>query len=174
MKKIFLAVIAVCTFGLANAQEGIKFGVKAGLNFTSFGRDSEAEGKTGFSVGGLADFTVSDKFQVQPELLYSNEGAEDAKLDYIRIPIMAKYYVYQGLSIQAGPEIAFKIAAEDDFLDETTKSIDFGFGIGAAYELPNGLLFDLRYNAGLTNINDTDTGFDVNNTGFQIGAGYRF
>lgn len=174
MKKIFLTVIAVCSFGLANAQEGIKFGVKAGLNFTTFGRDSDATGKTGFYVGGLADFTITDIFHIQPELLYSNEGAEDAKLDYIRIPIMAKYYVYQGLSIQAGPEIAFKIAAEDDFLDETTKSIDFALGIGAGYELPNGLFFDLRYNAGLTNINDTDTGFDVNNTGFQIGAGYRF
>jgi len=174
MKKIILTVASVFAFGFANAQEGIKFGVKAGANFTNFGADADTDGKTGFYVGGLADFTVSDKFHVQPELLYSNEGAEDAKLDYLRIPIMAKYYVYEGLSIQAGPEVAFKIAAENDFLDEATKSIDFGIGIGAGYELPNGLFFDARYNAGLSDISDTEGDAKVTNTGFQIGAGYRF
>ncbi|WP_447637917.1 porin family protein [Flavobacterium microcysteis] len=174
MKKIILTAAAVFAFGFANAQEGIKFGVKAGLNFTNFSGDANSDGKTGFYVGGLADFTVSDKFHVQPELLYSNEGADDAKLDYIRIPIMAKYYVYQGLSIQAGPEFAFKIAAENDLLDDLTKSIDFALGIGAGYELPNGLFFDARYNLGLTNINDSNEDYDIKNTGFQIGAGYRF
>ncbi|MCO6148474.1 porin family protein [Flavobacterium sp. NRK1] len=175
MKKILLSAAAVIAFSFAaQAQsEEIKFGVKAGANFTNFGGDADTDGKTGFYVGALADLPISGNFHIQPEVQYSNEGADDDNnIDYIRIPIMAKYYVMEGLSLQAGPEVAFKIAA-DDFVDEATKSIDFGLGGGVGYELPMGLFFDARYNVGLSNISDVD-GFDLKNTGFQIGAGYRF
>ena len=61
----------------------------------------------------------------------------------------------------------------DDAMDEMTKSIDFGIGAGAAYELPMGLMFDVRYNLGMSNISDVD-GVDMKNTGIQLGLGYRF
>lgn len=176
MKKIFLSAAAVMAFSFAaQAQsEEMKFGVKAGANFTNFDTEGgDIDGKTGFYVGALVDLPVSGNFHVQPELHYSSEGADEANIDYIRIPVMAKYYVMEGLSLQVGPEVAFKIGA-DDLIDETSKSIDFGLGAGAGYELPMGLFFDVRYNLGLSNINDTDFGGDVKNTGFQVGAGYRF
>lgn len=174
MKKIILSAIAVMAFGFANAQD-IKFGVKAGLNNTNLtGDDVDADAKTSFYIGGLVDFTVSEKFHVQPELLYSNEGAsDDAGISYLRLPVMAKFYVAEGFSLQAGPELAFKIGTEEDFVDEATKSLDFGLGLGAGYELTNGLFFDARYNLGLANIADYDGG-DIKNTGFQVGLGYRF
>ena len=174
MKKILLSAAVVMAFSFAaQAQsEEMKFGIKAGANFTNFTGDGDSDGRKGFYVGGLVDFAVSGNFHVQPELHYSSEGAKDAKIDYIRVPVMAKYYVMEGLSLQAGPQIAFKVGA-DDFVDETTKSIDFGLGAGAAYELPMGLFFDIRYNVGLSNISDID-GVDAKNTGFQLGAGYRF
>lgn len=159
----------------SSSSEGMKFGVKAGLNMTNFTGDLDSDAKTSFYIGGLVDFAVSDKFHVQPELLYSMEGADDdGGISYLRVPIMAKYYIMEGLSLQAGPEIAFKVATEEDLLDEMTKSTDFGLGFGAGYELSNGLMFDARYNAGMTNIYDGDGDFDIKNTGFQIGLGYRF
>lgn len=174
MKKVLFAAIAVMAFGVSNAQE-MKFGVKAGYSSTNFTGDADGgDARGGFYVGGLVDFTVSEKFHVQPELMYSTEGAsDDAGIDYLRLPIMAKYYVMEGLSLQAGPEIAFKIAAQEDLVDEATKSLDFGLGFGAGYELSNGLMFDARYNLGLANISDVD-GFDFGNAGLQIGLGYRF
>lgn len=176
MKKILLSAVAVFAFAYAaQAQsEEMKFGVKAGVGFTNFSTDGDSpDGATGFYVGGLVDLPVSGNFHVQPEVLYSAEGADDAGIDYIRIPIMAKYYVMEGLSLQVGPEIAFKVSA-DDGLDEFTKSTDFGLGAGAGYELPMGLFFDVRYNLGLSNISDIDEGGDIKNTGFQVGAGWRF
>ena len=86
---------------------------------------------------------------------------------------MAKYYVAEGFSLQAGPEFAFKIAAENEVTDEFSKSLDYGLGIGAGYELTSGLFFDARYNLGLANISDVD-GFDVGTSSIQIGLGYRF
>lgn len=172
MKKIILSILAVAAFGTANAQD-IKFGVKAGANFSNFTGDFDAEdGRTGFYVGGVADFTVSEKFHVQPELLYSMEGAKDAEMDFLRIPIMAKYYVMDGLNLQAGPVLGFKIGAEE-LVDEATKSLDYGLGFGAAYELEKGLFFDARYNLGLANISDID-GVDGGVSTIQIGLGYRF
>jgi opacity protein-like surface antigen len=174
MKKVLLSAVAIMAFGVAAQAQDMKFGVKAGANFTNFaGDDVDTDGKTGFYVGGLADFGISGNFHIQPELLYSSEGADDASIDYIRIPVMAKYYVMEGLSLQAGPEVAFKVASENDFVDEATKSIDFGIGAGVAYELPMGVFFDARYNLGLSNISDVDGG-DLKNTGFMVGAGYRF
>ncbi|MCW4467440.1 porin family protein [Flavobacterium sp. MFBS3-15] len=175
MKKILLSAVAVMAFGVAaQAQsEEMKFGVKAGANFSNFTGDFDADGATSFYVGGLVDLPVSGNFHVQPEVLYSMEGADKASLSYVRVPIMAKYYVMEGLSLQAGPEVAFKVAAEDDAMDEMTKSIDFGIGAGAAYELPMGLMFDVRYNLGMSNISDVD-GVDMKNTGIQLGLGYRF
>lgn len=175
MKKVLLSAVAVMAFGFAaQAQsEEMKFGVKAGANFTNFGGDVEdTDGATGFYIGGLVDLPVSGNFHVQPEVLYSAEGADEAGIDYIRIPVMAKYYLMEGLSLQAGPEIAFKVSADDE-IDELTKSMDFGLGAGAAYELEMGLFFDVRYNLGLSDISD-DGMFEIKNTGFQVGAGWRF
>lgn len=174
MKKLMFSALALFAFGFANAQDSdMKFGVKGGVQFTNITGDLDGDGRTGFYLGGLVDFAVAEDFHVQPEVLYSMEGADEASISYIRIPIMAKYYVMEGLNLQAGPSVAFKIASEDDFVDEATKSIDFGLGIGAGYELTSGLFFDLRYNLGLANISDID-GVDAKNTGFQLGLGYKF
>ncbi len=164
-----MAVVLTATF--ANAQDK-KFGVKAGYQSTNFTGDVTGNDPNGgFYLGGLVDFSVSEKFHVQPELMYSIEGAKDAKLNYLRIPIMAKFYVMDGLSLQAGPELAFK-AGGDDTIKDGVKSMDYGLGLGAGYELESGLMFDARYNLGLANI--SDAAGSLKNVGIQIGLGYRF
>ena len=183
MKKIILTVAAVFALTFANAQDKkkssgdsdeMKFGVKAGYTSSNFTGDiSGTQANGGFYIGGLVDFAVSGKFHVQPELLYSIEGAKDLKLNYLRIPIMAKYYVAEGFSLQAGPEIAIK-AGGDNTIKDQAKSLDYGLGFGAGYELSSGLMFDARYNLGLNNINNTGSGGTVKNVGFNIGLGYRF
>jgi len=173
MKKIILTVAAIFAFGFANAQD-MKFGVKAGYLNSNFTGDFDGgKARSSFYVGGLVDFSVSEKFHVQPELLYSMEGnGEDGgKLNFINVPIMAKYYVMDGLSIQAGPQIAF--VAGGDEVKDFTKSTDFRLGFGAGYELSGGLFFDARYNLGLSNISDFD-GADAKTKSFNVGLGYRF
>lgn len=159
--------------GGSGKADDVRFGPKAGVTFTNFTGDGDSDGKTGFYVGGFVDLSISEKFHIQPELLYSSEGADKASIDYIRIPVMAKYYVAEGFNLQAGPNVGFKVATENDALDEFTKSTDFGLGLGAAYDLPMGLIIEARYNLGLANISDV-SGFDSKNTGFQVGLGYKF
>lgn len=178
MKKIILAAVAVFGISFASNAQDIGYGVKAGANFSSLnfevtGGTASPDGATSLYVGGFVDVGVSEKFHVQPELLYSIEGAEDVSLSFLNIPIMAKYYVADGLSLQAGPQIGFLVSAEDD-ADEVLKSTNLGLNAGLGYELKDmGLFFDARYNFGLTDISDVD-GTEVRTKGFQIGIGYKF
>ncbi|HNP34116.1 MAG TPA: porin family protein [Flavobacterium sp.] len=183
MKKIILTIAAVCAVTFANAQDkkekskggssDMKFGVKAGYANTNFTGDADTSAASNFYIGGLVDFSISEKFHIQPELLYSMEGADESEtnLDFIRIPVMAKYYVAEGFNLQAGPEFAF--VAGGGAVKDALKSLDYGLGIGAGYEMESGLMFDARYNLGLANMYD-GSGFKVGTTSFNIGLGYRF
>ncbi|WP_046757089.1 porin family protein [Kordia jejudonensis] len=183
MKKCIATIIIIfaCIFTI-NAQN-VKYGVKAGLNFSNleiklsddFEEDDSEDinGKTGFYFGGFVDISISEKFSIQPELLFSIEGGEDTGINFVNVPIMAKYYITSGLSLQAGPQIGFLVSAEDD-ADEFLKSTNFGLNAGLGFDLKEtGIFFDARYNFGLSDIGDA-TGFEVNTKGFQIGVGYKF
>jgi opacity protein-like surface antigen len=181
MKKIILSAVAVLAFGFTNAQ-GVKFGAKVALNVATLTGDVEDQSSlVGFQVGGFAEFKISEKFAVQPELMYSAQGAAfddgDITLGYINIPVMAKYYVAKSFSLEAGPQIGFLLSAKDDgedFKDETS-SIDFGLNFGAGYDFTENLSAGLRYNLGLSNLNDIE-GYDATakNGVFSVSLGYKF
>jgi hypothetical protein len=116
MIKSLLSVLAICVFSFSNAQGNINFGAKAGLNLATLTGDVQGEEtKTGFHIGGMAEISLNDKFSVQPELLFSTQGTDSEfgddgiNLSYINLPVMAKYYVTEGLSIEAGPQIGFLV-----------------------------------------------------------------
>lgn len=211
MKKLFLAaIIAVFSLGVINAQ-GVKFGAKGGLNIAMLSGKSVEDGKAlpAFHVGAVAELGLSEKFAIQPELVYSLQGGQrdgevealgvvgksnaKFKYSYLNIPVMAKYFVTEGLSLEFGPQIGFLMSAKldteltfagetqsnDQSIKDDTKSIDFGLGLGAGYRLENGLSFGARYNLGLSNMADTDNNEVDNNTEykngvFQFSVGYFF
>lgn len=191
MKKVFL-VFAIVTLGFTvNAQE-VTFGVKAGLNLASIaGDDTDGlDSRTSFHVGGVAEISISEKFSVQPELLYSAQGAKESfegidievNLDYINLPIIAKYYVSEGFSLEAGPQVGFLMSAkakaegQSEDLKDFVKGIDFGLNFGVGYKLDSGLNFGARYNLGLSNINDGEGSdeFKNQNSVIQFSVGYFF
>jgi hypothetical protein len=58
--------------------QSIRFGAKAGVNFASVGGEDvpNLEGKTGFHIGGLVEILFTEKLGIQPEILYSTQGAK--------------------------------------------------------------------------------------------------
>jgi len=194
MKKLLLTAAAVFALTTVNAQD-ITFGVKAGVNFANINvsdPDENSDPITSFHFGGTVEFSISETFSVQPELLYSAQGSSNSEnnegfgkvvlnLDYIYLPIMVKYYVAEGLSLEIGPQIGFLIKAEsgtDDIsvdVKDVIKSIDFGLNFGAGYKLESGLNFAARYNLGLSDISDVDdSASKVKNGVFQLSVGYTF
>jgi hypothetical protein len=193
-KKIVLAM-ALCACFLSNAQsskreEGIKLGIKGGINLSNFNGDLEDNAtRYGLHIGMVSEIILSDKFSFQPELLYSAQGYKNEtpdafskdKFDYINLPLMIKYYAADKFSIEAGPQVGFLINSKRRGNDGNTdiddqNAVDFGINAGIGYELKNGIFFQGRYNLGITNVNgapDADA-FKYTNSVFQISVGVLF
>ena len=108
------------------------------------------------------------------------------KLNYINVPVIAKYYAAKNFSLEAGPQIGFLTkstvngTASGVTVDvdgkQFFKSIDFGLNIGAGYDFTKKLSASLRYNIGLSNVgSDTFTadGEKITNSVFSISLGYK-
>lgn len=198
MRKVILAAFVLGTTTIAFAQQQVKFGPKAGLNFANLSGVDNSEMKTSFHVGAVAEIKFNEKFSVQPEIVYSAQGTKNNTTvpvlgevkttlnhDYINIPVLAKYYIVDGFSVEAGPQIGFLVKAEakvesgDNSVTEDTKnnfkSTDFGLGLGLAYDLPMGLFVNARYNLGLSDVREnTSNGDAIKNNVIQVGVGYKF
>lgn len=180
MKKLFFLAATVFFTGTISAQQ-VNFGAKAGLNIATLSGDDidDVGSRTAFHIGLIGEIMLTEKFAVQPEVLYSAQGAKEDdltyKLDYVAIPVMAKYFVTPGLSLEAGPQIAFNTLSEIEFdgesedLDEI-EGMDFGLGFGLGYQFMNAFV-QARYNMGLTEIVEDA---DAKNSVFQISVGYKF
>lgn len=196
MKKsvLIIAAMLLSTTFMA-AQEYVYFGAKGGVNFSTFSGDgfSDFEGdpksRTAYHLGLLAEIPVTDGFSIQPEVLYSAQGYDitdvegmddlEYRLDYVTVPVLAKVYLTDGLSLEAGPQAGFLVNSEIsdgdndiDFNDEDLKKVDFSLGLGAAYKFSKFFIYG-RYNAGLTNIYDFE-GVDAKNSVVQAGVGFLF
>jgi hypothetical protein len=198
MKKslLFIAAMIMSTSFVA-AQEYVYFGAKGGLNFSTFSGDGfsdfdeDSKARTAYHLGLLAEIPLSDRFSLQPEVLYSAQGyditeldnAEDIEfqLDYVTVPVLAKVYVVNGLSLEAGPQFGFLVKNEIDSADgsitlddDNYNNFDLSLGLGASYKFNKFFIYG-RYNAGMTDIYETDgLEIDAKNSVIQAGVGLLF
>lgn len=176
MKKLlFFTSIVLLGITSANAQS-LKFGAKIGANFSTLNGDGiNGDNLTSFHVGALAEINVLENFSVQPELMYSSQGTEVGnekfKLDYISVPVLAKFYLSTDkLSLEAGPQFSFLV---NDDVPNTfkTKTFDFAAVGGLGYNITSFIFVQARYVVGLT---DTSKDASVTNRVIQLSAGLRF
>lgn len=192
-KSIFLfMLISLSAIAQINKrEEGIKIGIKSGLNLATFYGDNieELTFRSSVNLGFFAEIIVSDKFSFQPELVYSGqgsffEGAEGVssskiKYDYINLPLMAKFYLVENFALEVGPQIGFLVNKKSKDgsgqrpLDNIAP-VDFSIGAGLNYELSSGVFFQGRYNLGITNTNTADNNQRLSNAVIQLSAGYQF
>ncbi len=206
MKRILFVVVAMATVLITtnvNAQD-FKFGAKAGVNFANIRANNEnPDYRVSFHFGLTAEYKLSEKFAIQPELLYSEQGAKvstiidyngnefefntTTQLDYLNIPFMFKYYVAKGFSLQAGPQLGIllrsnlkiidDIPIDDFYSDLHVKSVNFGMNFGLGFQLTKRIFLDARYNWGLSNdsdIQEEDYKGEAYNDTFQISIGCTF
>jgi len=187
-KSMLIAIFAA--FTMTTQSQDISFGLKVGSNFSTItGNDNyDYDTTTGLHGGLVAQVKLSDKFSVQPEVIYSLQGGKNGydpfydvdfetkntslKLGYINVPVLAEYFITSGLSAQLGPQIGFlvnnKFEVEynyqgedrkmDNSLNNSTNDLDFALAGGLEYQLSIGIFFDARYNLGLSNISENNRG----------------
>ncbi|GAA0894004.1 porin family protein [Fulvivirga kasyanovii] len=116
----------------------IKLGVKAGANrsnLLSGDEDVDVDAKMGFHFGGYIDLSLSEKFSIQPELVYSTQGAKSeysetvedvgfvfsysseskVKLDYLNIPVLFKFKPAEIFYIGGGPQLGILLSAKHEY-----------------------------------------------------------
>jgi len=182
--KIFLALAFFIGMFSSQAQF-LKFGVKAGPNFANFSggvSGIDYTSRTSFHAGAFLQIKPVDNFALQPEILYSSQGADvegvgDFKLDYISVPIMARFFVVTDrLSIDAGPQFSFLVDDAELVFDEVagdadSESFDFAVAGGVTLNVVGGLFVSGRYSIGLT---EASKEAEVKNAVFQLSLGYTF
>jgi opacity protein-like surface antigen len=174
MKKVLLiAVVALLGLGNVNAQD-TKFGAVAGYH--NFSQKLSADGNSisvdvnGFYIGISGEFKLSETLNLLTELQYASASQEDASIDLIVIPVLAKYYVSEEFSLLAGPQLDFIVSDSED-----ANVLGLGLAVGAGYDISENLYISTKYAFGLTNrLEDAPSGYSIKTNIFQVGLGYRF
>lgn len=191
MKNLSLLFVAFLSFTFSNAQNknGGDFGIKGGLNFATLYSDPTASSKVGVNIGIFLDIKSSEKFHFQPEIIYSMQGtsitsegqAAQINLNYINLPLMAKYFVNKDFNIQFGPQfgtlVSSTVSVGTVSVDASSvfKNIDYGVNFGLGYTIKPKVMIEARYNIGLSGLaKDLPLGgTDLYNRVFSISIGFK-
>ena len=120
MKKVVLLfILFVFSLSQADAQE-FHFIPRIGLNLANTYPESFADMRPGLNIGVAEEIRFSKLFALEPGVYYSMQGyqkenakGETARLkaDYLNIPIYAKFYLYRGFHLFAGPQVGFNVSS---------------------------------------------------------------
>ena len=190
MRKVSFITLATLAFFCGFYQSSsaqISLGAKGGLNVSNLKGINDIDGLEanalfGVHVGGYVTFNLGRNFAIQPELLFSSQGAkleeageeENLKLNYFNIPIMVKFLANNGFYIEAGPQFGFKvneITGEYENYEEDFNSSDVSACLGLGFQ-PTKSPFGIgaRYNLGLGTVADLESGIDQNTVDVKSGV----
>ena len=189
--SFLLTLLALVTFSTQKTQAQVlpQFGIKGGLNYSTFNNVDGVEYKPGLLVGAFVDFNIpATPMSIQPEILYSQYGAniEDSdasfNVNYLQVPVLIKFgFPTPGVkpNVYFGPYMGFNIKSEiknDDAslnLDDQTEDTDFGVIVGAGVDVSK-FRVGLRYTAGLTAAAKENFSEDAKNGGIALTLGIAF
>ncbi|MBV8328378.1 porin family protein [Chryseobacterium sp.] len=135
MKKIILSALFLAISTVVSAQDStINFGVKGGYSLSDMKFYGEKmDSKSYFYAGIVAEHSLSSKFGLQAEVLYTQlggstvfEGAQligneivnkndmkfEYKLNQIQVPVSVKYYFVPAFSASVGMNFGFNISSK--------------------------------------------------------------
>jgi hypothetical protein len=180
MRKILLILVAFMFVGSIHAQ--LRFGIKAGVNFSEFNTKEQIlkDNGTAWQVGLVSQFKIPlIGLGIQPELLYSvNKGDKtDNSIGYFTVPVNLRW---QPLPIPiikpvilVGPYFGYAVNFKG-FDKDNINRVDWGIGLGGGVEIWK-LQIEGRYNWGLQNLGKKLENIkDLKNNVFTLSAIYFF
>jgi hypothetical protein len=197
---VMLLVVATDTASAQPISFGAKTGLNfSNLGGDDAG---QWDSRTGFALGVYLAYPVANTIFFQPELLYTMKGATDTynfagasytetlKYNYLEIPLLGKVIINLENSslrpmLYAGPSPAFKLSSKwqekgggENYQveDDRLKSFDLGFviGAGAGFNVGSHIVgAEIRYNMGLTSIDDTGNNLNVKNNVIMLMVSYQ-
>jgi hypothetical protein len=200
MKKKRVTLLALSLI-FAAIQTFAQFtaGPKAGLNMSDvyFGSviDDDIKYRTGLNAGVFGNYRLNARFDVQAELLYSQQGYKNTipvmefggstvlngfktLTHYLNIPVLVRFYPLSRFYLEAGPQVGFRLGHNysdlpdysgivDEF-ESGKKSTDFSLAGGAGITLGKGFSLSARYCHSLLK----EPGFAYRNRVIQFSIAY--
>lgn len=204
MKRIITLVVLAVAMTMAVQAQGLKFGVKAGLNITkmSFSKDViDSDNKTGFFVGPTVKLSLPAGFGADIAALYDERSAdvtgvgtstsypsstattETIKQKSLQIPLNLRYNIGLGsmatVYLAAGPQFGFPVSDkvyETKVGEYRLKDASLSVNFGAGLSLMGHLEVGFTYNlaAGKSGEFKDWNDIDTHNNAWQISAAYFF
>lgn len=177
-KFFYLKVVLVISlFNFLNISNGVaqetRFGVKAGLNYSSVVGDLTDGIKFRFSGHGgvFVEMELAYNFALQTELLYSSQGFQvssdllaiennggaiddndfrtNVQLNYLTIPVLGKFALNDRLDVEFGPQFGFLLnqVSKIKNLDQRDETVpDNRTSISGDFQLDYGVVAGLNLN----------------------------
>jgi hypothetical protein len=189
--SILTLLLAVSAVTFAQSTPFLQAGIKGGVNITKIdGVSFKDEFRYGYHLGGFAVVKLSEKFGIQPEVLFNQFNSrtdtnfrntlnttnlKNVSLNYLSIPLLLNYSPTKLFTLQAGPQFGILINKSDNLLNNGRNAFNDG-----DFSLLGGLQLNLsnfkisgRYIVGLNDIGDLENRESWKNQGFQISVGLR-
>lgn len=141
--KILLIVCVLCAPFTTIAQD-FAYGLKAGLNISSLkfeNSDYSTKSSLGVNLGVFGNLAISEKFAIQPELLFSTgastytynplntvgdasvarrmagsvEVEAEINTSHLSLPVMLQYKITNALYIEAGPQYNLLLSIKENY-----------------------------------------------------------
>lgn len=169
MKKLMMMAVLAIVALRANAQSTlheigeITIQPKVGLAIGNLSGkytyvDDKARLRFGLSAGVEAEYYTNIWLSISAGVNYDQQGWKldkvTHKLDYLNIPVMANFYVANGLAVKIGLQPGFLLNAREGDIKVKSdyESFNLCIPIGISYEYQNFVL-DARSNWGIKRVN---------------------
>ena len=168
MRLIFILLIFIGLSG--NAQEH-PMGVKIGGNVASLSGDGtdDLSSMLNFHAGFFMEIELTKDVKIQPELVFTVYGFKQSegdnpnvRLNYVALPVIAKYFVSESFSLDAGPQVGLLVTAKNGTgsmadVKSAFYDRDFGVNAGVSYVISEKVSASVRYYFGLTDVTAADS-----------------
>lgn len=198
---MFVMAAGVAGFAFGQTTFGVKGGINPSIWNVKVGdtKEDDYKSRIGFHFGGVVDFSISDNFSIQPQLLFVNKGSKEKHGDHddkilvnaIDIPVNFLYKTNVGKGkffVGGGPNLGFNLSAKikgehDGEVEEEKieigseagqlKGFDFGLNALAGYQFGNGLFVSANFTPGIANLSNTNN-TTSRSSYFGLSAGFMF
>ena len=177
--KLSLTLLCMTLLNITYSQ--ISIGGKGGLNVSNLNgitvNNATAQALVGFHLGGYLALNLGRNFALQPELMYSTQGAkldnatDNLNLNYVNVPVMVRFYTNGGFFLEGGPQLGFQVGQVTiNNAEEEIKNTDLSVCGGLGYMgKKQGFGIGARYNAGISKLGDANSS-NIQNPDFKNGV----
>ena len=147
----------VAAHGARQQRSRLGYGIAVGANRSQLaGSAASGDATLGLAATALIGYRILPRLDLRSGIGFATRGNQVAAIDYLTIPILARYRVWRGpvdFAVSAGTEVAIATSGELAGDDIAAFDVAAVVGLGSELEIANPrLIADLRYGWGLTTI----------------------